>query len=74
MDGRVGERASYSVNIYIYIIYLRNPVRTSSKLKKKKNMQPEPTENNEYRLRARHFHPKLQDRDLVNGHSRDCSQ
>ena len=38
MDGRVGERASYSVNIYIYIyiIYLRNPVRTSSKLKKKK--------------------------------------
>ena len=46
MDGRVGERASYSVNIYIYIyiIYLRNPVRTSSKLQKKKNMQPEPTE------------------------------
>ena len=47
MDGRVGERASYSVNIYIYIIDLRNPVRTSSKLKKKtkkqKNMQPEPT-------------------------------
>ena len=37
-------------------------------------MQPEPTENNEYRLRARHSYPKLQDRDLVNGHSRDCSQ
>ena len=36
MDGRVGERALYSVNIYIYIIYLQNPIGTSSKLKKNK--------------------------------------